>query len=381
MIDNGSSTTRVGFGGEEIPKCVFPTVVGKPRNPRVVASMGVKPYYFGTDARNKRGVLIQKYPLEYGRIINWDDMEKLWNHTLLEDLKVSPNEHPVILTESPLNPKANREKMVQIMFETFNVPSLFLGSQPVLSLYSTGKTIGTVLDIGDTVCNIVPVCEGYACTDGISTLNIGGRDLTEYLMELLNALGYAFTTVEREIVRDMKEKLGYIAIDYHKELHNLQTSTLDKLSEYELPDGQIISLCNEKYQCPEILFQPSLMNNESSGIHELTYNSIMKCNSDIRNELFNNIVLSGGSTMFPGFEERFKKELITLSSNDINIDITSAPSRPHSAWIGASKLCNEPNILDRFISFEDYDEYGPSIIHQICPLTAPSRVKSARSVI
>lgn len=247
--------------------------------------------YVGDEAQSKRDVLTLRYPIEQGVITHWDDMERIWHHTFYNELRVAPEEHTMLFTEAPLNPKPKREKMTQIVFETFSAPAFYVSTQAVLSLYSSGRTTGLSLDSGDSVTHAVPIYEGFAVRAAISRMDMGGRDVADYLIKILAERGFTIpTTSDPECIREIKEKLCYVALDFEHENQTVaHRSNLDR--SYELPDGQVVTIRDECFRAPEVLFQPSLLGLEIGGIHAATFSSIMKCDVDIRRDLGGTIVM------------------------------------------------------------------------------------------
>ncbi|EEQ81765.1 hypothetical protein NCER_101664 [Vairimorpha ceranae BRL01] len=366
VVDNGSGIVKAGFAGDDAPRAVFPSIVGVPRHKGVMVGMGQKDAYVGDEAQSKRGVLELQYPISHGIVTNWGDMEKIWHHTFYNELRVSPEEHPILLTEAPLNPTANKEKMAQVMFETFNAPHFYISIQAVLSLYASGRTTGIVFDSGDGVSHVVPIYEGYSLPMAIRRLNLAGRDLTEYLQVILTESGNSFsTTAEKEIVRDIKEKLCYVSADYEEDVKN--NSLLSSITKnYEMPDGQIISIGNERFRAPELLFKPHLRGLELTSIHATIFDSIKACDVDIRKDLYANIVLSGGTTLFPGINVRLDREIRNLAPSSVKINVVTPAERKYSVWIGGSIVASLSTFQEMWVSKQDYQEYGPPIVNRKC---------------
>ena len=366
VIDNGSGMVKVGFSGDDAPRSVFGCIVGRPAYRAIMVGMGAKDLYVGEQAQHKRGILRLRYPIEHGIITNWDDMEKIWHHAFFDQLKISPEDHNVLMTEAPMNPRTNREKMTQIMFELFNVPGMYVNIQAVLALYASGRTTGVVMDSGDGVTHTVPIYDGYALPHAILRLNLAGRDLTHYLQRILVQRGYTFTSsAEREIVRELKEKSCYVATDFASEYEKSQ-KTDECIQQHELPDGSLMTINDERFRTVEAIFRPELVGKETEGIHYLAYDSVERCEMDIRRNLLNDIVLSGGTTMFPGMAERLQYEISTLCLNHLPVNVVAPPERKYSVWIGGSILSSLSTFQPLWIKKSEYEDAGPSIVHRRC---------------
>jgi len=316
--------------------------------------------YVGDEAQAKRNILTITHPIERGVITNWEAAEKLWRHTFDFEFRVAPEEHPLVMTEAPMNPVTNREMMAQVLFETFGVPALYVASAPVLSLYAAGRSTGIVVDCGYDVAHSVPVYEGYSLSHAIHRTDLAGRGISDYLAKCLTEKGIHVD--DADMINDIKKKLTYISLDFDGDMYfAASSSTLEK--SYELPDGQVITLDNERFRCPEALFQPSFLGMESAGIHEITYNSIMNCNTDIRRAMYGNVVLTGGCSMFPGFADRMNKELANRAQGSTRIKVVTPPERTYAAWFGGSILASLSSFSQLWMSAIEYEEFGSSIIN------------------
>ncbi|UZJ53550.1 hypothetical protein CBS101457_002870 [Exobasidium rhododendri] len=359
VIDNGSGTIKAGFAGGNTPKSYFPNFVGRAKHQRVMAGSEDVDILIGKRAQELRGLLKIKYPMEHGIVTDWEDMERIWQYVYAEELKTVPEEHPVLLTEAPLNPRQNREKAAQIFFETFNVPAFFTSIQAVLSLYASGRTTGIVLDSGDGVTHAVPVYEGFSMPLAIRRIDVAGRDVTDALQTHLRRAGYNLhTSAEKEVVRMIKEKCCYIAMNPAKEEKEMKES-----EEFKLPDGNTIKLGPERFRSTEILFNPELHGLEYPGMPQIIVDSINRSDLDMRKELFQSIVLSGGTTLTKGFGDRMLYDIKRLARDETKIRILAPPERKYSTWIGGSILAGLNTFKKMWVSAEDYNE-DPDIIHK-----------------
>ncbi|WFD34452.1 centractin- actin- protein of the dynactin complex [Malassezia cuniculi] len=316
--------------------------------------------FIGRRAQELRGLLRINYPMEHGIVTDWEDMERIWSHVYADELKTLSEEHPVLLTEAPLNPRQNRDMAAQIFFETFNVPALYMSVQAILSLYSSGRTTGVVLDSGDGVTHAVPVYEGFSLPHAVRRIDVAGRDVTDYLQTLLRRSGcYLHTSAEREIVRAIKEKCCYVAPPER---------SLDdgkKSEEFALPDGNVVRLGAERTRAPEILFNPELVGLEDPGAHQILADSIARADLDLRRSLYSSILLSGGTTLTKGYGDRLLGELKRVAPHDIKIKIFAPPERKYATWIGGSILAGLSTFRRMWVSAEQYEE-DPEIIHKVC---------------
>lgn len=380
VCDNGTGFVKCGYAGANFPAHIFPSIVGRPiiRAVNKIGDIDVKDLMIGDEASKLRSLLEINYPMNNGIVRNWEDMCHVWDYTFgKEKLDINPRECKILLTEPPMNPTTNREKMIEVMFEKYQFAGVYIAVQAVLTLYAQGLISGVVVDSGDGVTHICPVYEEYALPHLTRRLDIAGRDITIYLIKLLLLRGYAFNhSADFETVRMLKEKLCYVGYNIETE-EKLAVETTVLVESYTLPDGRVIKVGGERFSAPEALFQPHLINVEAPGIAELVFNTIQSADIDMRSELYKHIVLSGGSTMYPGLPSRLEREIKQLYlqrvlKNDTSklgkfkIKIEDSPRRKDMVFMGGAVLADLTKNRDSFwIMREEYEEKGLSVLKKL----------------
>jgi len=335
-------------------------VVGRPR--KEFQSAHTRKSFCGDEANDILDQVLLSYPVQNGIIEDFEKFHLLLEYTLHERLHVDPEGRSILMTEPPHNPKSNREELVEMMFETFGFESIKIEIQGVLALYGSATDTGLVLDSGHGCTTTMPVYRGYGLNSCINRLDVGGHDLNALMAKLLALEGTSLvTTWEKNEVRKIKERHCYVSLDGERECA--------KDLSCKLPDGREVQIDDAQWMCPEALFKPSIAGySESMGVGQLVYNSINRCEIDMRTTLLSSVILSGGSTMFRNFPERLTEELRTFSPPScrpsIKVITGREKDRTLSVWRGAQVLAQHMDLKgDQWMTADDFEEWGPSLIH------------------
>jgi actin len=369
VIDCDGRKFYSGFAGDLSPTSGMLAVVGRKKSLYTIPDWAANEagVYIGDDAMKMRKFLKLTWPVEGCRFDDLDDYEKLIGGLLIE-LRVSPETHPIMMTETDNSTKQIREQITRRMFEVFNVPALCIVPRSAMALYANGRSTGLVIDISETVCYIVPVYEGYRVPHAVVRCNFGMRSIVDCMCRQLLEYGIAEQggrAAWLEIVRKIVEDTAFVALDFAEACTQASESTA-LCKEYELPDGQIIIVNTPRFAAPEMLFTPEIdkEGTEEPGIHTAALRAINACDVDIRRQLFENIILTGPGTMFKGIAERLTKEIVALAPQTA-VRVIAANDRAYSPWVGASTFAGlSTTTIERFfVTREEYDEYGPNIVH------------------
>merc|ERR1711988_517710 len=368
VFDLGSGNVKVGYAGNDAPRCVMPNIIGRPtRQPRL--DLGELEFYVGHAAITGGGGNHNiTSPVTRGLVNNWQDMEKVWHHVFYRELTVIPEETPMLMLDSPAaNPK-DREEMVSILFENFAVPAFYSMMQAVAAMIGSARTYGVVLDSGHGVTHAVPVYEGAALQHGIVAHQMAGQDIEGVLSQLIQNNGTS--DVPHSAVAEMKEKLCFVPLDYDKEIAaaDIEPAT------YNLPDGRNITLTDERFAAVECLFNPSVCDmynveplSSSTGVHDVVGESLYCIDQEVRKKLWNTLVLAGGTTLTTGYVERLERDIPSVLPHGCNMQVVAPDPRKYAPWMGGSIAASTEAFQSQmWIHLNEYNEYGPSIFHRRC---------------
>jgi len=400
VLDNGTGYTKMGFADADNfkPQYIIPTCIGVRESASVTSQRSYQgvddlDFHIGDEAKDaaKGGKYATHWPIRHGQVENWDHMEKYWEQCIFKYLRAEPEDHYFLMTEPPLNTPENREYTAEIMFESFNVPGLYIAVQAVLALAAswTSKQVsertltGTVVDSGDGVTHVIPVAEGYVIGSCIKHIPIAGRDITYFVQQFLRDRETSNIPPEQalEVAKKIKEQYSYVCPDIVKEFAKYDSEPSKWVKQYNGVHSVTkkpfsVDVGYERFLGPEIFFHPEFASADfETSISEVVDGCVQNSPIDCRRGLYKNIVLSGGSTMFKDFGRRLLRDVKkrceartaynnSLSSHQAKpteVNVITHHMQRYAVWFGGSLLASTPEFYSVCHSKADYDEHGPSI--------------------
>nr|XP_004663788.1 actin-like protein 9 [Jaculus jaculus] len=363
VIDMGTGLCKVGFAGHPQPTHTVATIVGCQHKKQVTKKQLELETFIG-EAAHSRPELRLVQPVHNGIVVDWEAAELIWQHILEHDLRVAAQDHPLLFSDPPFSPSTNREKLMEVAFESLCSPATYVASQSVLSVYSYGNVNGLVVDSGHGVSYTVPVFQGYNLPHAIQRLDLAGNHLTAFLAETLLGSGFQLQQEDLDTVQNIKHHCCYVASDFHKEQARPDKECQQSM---KLPDGRTVTLGKELFQCPELLFHPPDIPALSPiGLPAMAEQSLCKVPEELRAGLAQNVLLCGGSSLFKGLKSRFRAELLHSLSSETHLVVSAQTKRNLSVWIGGSILASLPTFQSCWVLREQYEEHGPHVVYHKC---------------
>jgi actin, other eukaryote len=373
VLDPGTCNWKIGPATETLPALSIPAVLGLPSKSKSLlkrkqaddedgAGATTNKVLFGEDALHNAAKCNLSFPMNRGVVENWDHAEQLFHHCM-QELEIDDlEESSILITVPPYNNRECTERLAAMCMENFLMSKIAVVQSGICSLYASGRTTGIVLESGEGVTSIIPVYDRFPLERSTNRLNWGGSDVTEYMRRLMYERGFSFSSqVDEWQVRLIKEQLGYVANDYSAEL---EKETEQVSAEFELPDGQSVEVGKERFRAPEILFQPTIVNQEHPSIGDFVAGTIKTCDINIRKDLSANIVLSGGNTLFEGFAHRLKQDVIKHFPGMFgSVEVIEPADRTSLVWAGGAVFCGLDAFDPLWVTREVYEDHGPTIVH------------------
>jgi actin-related protein 3 len=388
----------MGYAGNTEPQYIIPTIIatqeGKGAQKAATQKKGVEDldFFIGDEASAMSKTYDLFYPVRHGQIDNWTHMEYFWEQCIFKYLRCEPEDHFFLLTEPPLNAPENREYTAEIMFETFNVPGLYIAVQAVLALAAswTSKNVkertltGTVIDSGDGVTHVIPVAEGYVIGSSIKHIPLAGRDITAFVQQLMRERGEPIPPEHSmDVAKRVKETYSYVCPDIVKEFAKYDQEQSKWIRQYEgihsvTKKPFVADVGYERFLGPEIFFNPEIFSSDFlTPLPKVVDDTIQTCPIDVRRGLYRNIVLSGGSTMFKDFGKRLARDIKRsvdyrikrseelsggkIKAVPLEVNVISHHMQRYAVWFGGSMLASTPEFYNVCHTKQQYEEIGPSI--------------------
>jgi len=397
VIDNGTGYTKMGYAGNTEPDFVIPTLIANPqgrgggeiRNTEGLADLD---FYVGNEAQENAASYQINYPIKHGLVENWDHMEKLWQRCVFKHLRCEPEEHYFLLTEPPLNTPENREYTAEVMFETFNVPGLYIAVQAILALAASwtsnnsDRTLtGTVVDSGDGVTHVIPVADGYVIGSCIRHIPLAGRDVTNFVTGMLRDRKEPIPPEDYLLAaKTIKERHCYTCPDIVKEFGKYDADPGKYFKQFEGLHSKTgrpwtCDVGYERFLGPELFFNPEIFNPQYNvPLPTVVDRAILACPIDTRRGLYKNIVLSGGSTLFKDMGRRLQRDLkkrvdsrleenwarhkkLQKDVKKMDINVISHAMQRYAVWFGGSMLASTAEYHRVCHTRAQYQEVGASI--------------------
>lgn len=365
VIDMGTGTCKMGFAGQARPSYTVATIMGCQSKKQGTSGHPQVETFIGEAAR-VRPELTLVQPIHHGIVVDWEAAELIWSHMLEHDLRVDAQQHPLLFSDPPFSPATNREKLVEVTFESLRSPAMYVASQSVLSVYAHGRVSGLVVDTGHGVSYTVPVFQGYNLPHATERLDLAGNHLTAFLAEILLGSGFPLRQQDLDTVENIKHRYCFVAPDFPKEQARPELECRQCI---QLPDGRTVTLGKELFQCPELLFHPPEIPGLSPvGLPTMAKQSLLKVPPEVRASVAQSVLLCGGSSLFKGLEARFRADLLGALPADQqeSVAVTAQPNRNFSVWVGGSILASLRAFQSCWVLREQYEEQGPHIVYRKC---------------
>ncbi|BHF84121.1 Actin-related protein 3B [Sparganum proliferum] len=400
VIDYGTGYSKIGYATNSEPQCIIPSCIavkeygkiGNREARRLGTGLDDLNFYIGDDAiaADGKNDFSLKWPIRHGIIEDWDLMQRYTEQVIFNVLRAEPEDHFFLMTEPPLNTPENREYLAEIMFETFNIPGLYIAVQATLALiasWGSGEEkrrslTGTVIDSGDGVTHVIPVVDGYVVGSCIKHIPIAGRDITSFIQQLLRERETGIPPeLSMDVAKKIKERYSYVCSDLAKEFKKYDDDPAKWLSIQDVTNHPkyppvTVDVGYERFLGPEVFFHPEFVNPDyTQSISTVVEEVIQKSPIDARRGLYGNIVLSGGSSMFKNLGRRIERDIrnivdARLQANEaltgfkptpIEVKVVTHRMQRYAVWFGGSLLASTNEFYTACHTRQQYEEIGPSI--------------------